>query len=777
MNGATEATLAELLRVAQTTNVNIEKLTSLMGGGSGSGGGNVVSNTLGTLGKSSGIVSLAFNALSAAASLVGKAFEMIGNIIGKTVTGFVELGKGIFNFAKAAEQGTATLSTLFESFSKLPFFIGEVSSLFAGIIGYSERLLDTFIDLSKSGAAFGGNLFEMRNMAAQAGMNLADFAKVVVKNSEFFSSSGNSVQSGIMSFVNANRALTGPGSKYAQGIFDLGVTAQEASEYLVTVMKGQGSLGKLQKADADTMAKMTKEYVTELDLLSKITGKRREQIDAEVQAAQADQVWQLFLDSLSPTEAKAALDALATAQAIGGKDLVDVVKAQLRGVDAPLTEAATRIAVASQGMSVQQGAALRRIMSDSTLTTEQRTSQLMAVFGKTAQSVVRFADQLGTTGQAVLSADIPQQFLQFGRQLRAAGGDVEVMRENARRQQAQQEKGLAGQLINAKKQIDNFGNMLTNLITLALGPLTTVLTEWGNKIIGWMTNTTNDLTPLMQRAIEVFNTDIVPVLERIGNWFGRSFEYLITGDPTKTFWQRLGVVFKDGWNIIWKEIKEMWVAIKPEILRVWKDDIKPALIKLWEELLPALLNAIKTALVGPEITQDNRAKYEFDDKRNKSVMTAAERASTAAAEAIEASVRLVNAEQADRMRAARIDRDTQFGLRDGRLILGRSGEVIASPTPRASGGRIDTGKLYSVGEKGTELANFGSPGEVISNDVLRQFMRTVSDGNQNKDVVAALETLNNTMRNISASSRETAEYTKRTVSEVSSLNGNIMPVI
>jgi hypothetical protein len=776
MNGATEATLAELLRVAQTTNVNIEKLTSLMGGGGG-GGSNVVSNTFGTLGKSSGIVSLAFNALSAAASLVGKAFEMIGNIVGKTVTGFVELGKGIFNFAKAAEQGTATLSTLFESFSKLPFFIGEVSSLFAGIISYSERLLDTFIDLSKSGAAFGGNLFEMRNMAAQAGMNLADFAKVVVKNSEFFSSSGNSVQSGIMSFVNANRALTGPGSKYAQGIFDLGVTAQEASEYLITVMKGQGSLGKLQKADADTMAKMTKEYVTELDLLSKITGKRREQIDAEVQAAQADQVWQLFLDSLSPTEAKAALDALATAQAIGGKDLVDVVKAQLRGVDAPLTEAATRIAVASQGMSVQQGAALRRIMADSTLTAEQRTSQLMTVFGKTAQSVVRFADMLGTQGQAVLSADIPQQFLQFGRQLNAAGGDVEVMRENARRQQAQQEKGLAGQLINAKKQIDNFGNMLTNLITLALGPLTTVLTEWGNKIIGWMTNTTNDLTPLMKRAIEVFNTDIVPVLEKIGNWFGRSFEYLITGDPTKTFWQRLGVVFKDGWNIIWKEIKDMWIAIKPEILRVWKDDIKPALIKLWEELLPALLNAIKTALVGPEITQDNRAKYEFDDKRNKSVMTAAERASTAAAEAIEASMRLINAEQADRMRAARIDRDTQFGLRDGRLILGRSGEVIASPTPRASGGRIDTGKLYSVGEKGTELANFGSPGEVISNDVLRQFMRTVADGNQNKDVVAALETLNNTMRNISASSRETAEYTKRTVSEVSSLNGNIMPVI
>jgi hypothetical protein len=129
------------------------------------------------------------------------------------------------------------------------------------------------------------------------------------------------------------------------------------------------------------------------------------------------------------------------------------------------------------------------------------------------------------------------------------------------------------------------------------------------------------------------------------------------------------------------------------------------------------------------------------------------------------------------MRAARIDKDTLAGLTDKRLISDRGGNIVVNPTPRASGGRVDPGKLYSLGEKGPELGSFGSPGEVISNDVLREFIQTMTDGNRNKDVVTALETLNNTMRNISASSRETAEYTKRTVSEVSSLNGNIMPVI
>jgi hypothetical protein len=281
----------------------------------------------------------------------------------------------------------------------------------------------------------------------------------------------------------------------------------------------------------------------------------------------------------------------------------------------------------------------------------------------------------------------------------------------------------------------------------------------------------------MQRAIDVFNTDIVPVLEDIASWFGRTFEYLITGDPTKTFWQRLGVVFKDGWNIIWGEIKKLWIEIKPTILRVWNDDIKPAIIRMWEKLVAVLISAVKTSFVGPEITNENRAGYDADERRNKSIMTAVERASTAAAEAIEATARLVSPETADRMRAARIDRDTQVALSQNRLKRDSTGSIVVNPTPRASGGRVDPGKLYSLGEKGTELGSFGSPGEVISNDVLRQFMRTVADGNQNKDVVAALETLNNTMRNISASSRETAEYTKRTVSEVSSLNGNIMPVI
>jgi hypothetical protein len=456
-----------------------------------------------------------------------------------------------------------------------------------------------------------------------------------------------------------------------------------------------------------------------------------------------------------------------------------VVKAQLRGVDAPLTAAAEKMAVASMGASVQQGATLRKIMSDSTLSTEARTKQLLTVFGKTSENVVKFGEILGSTGQAVNADMLPQAFLQFGRNLRAAGGDIGVMEAKAKKQQDAQDKSQAGQLITAKKQIDNFGNMLTNLITLALGPVTSVLTGWGLSIINFMTDTTQKLSPLMERAIQIFNTEIVPVLEGIGVWFRKTFTYLIEGDPTKTFWQRLGVVFKEGATAVWESVKVgmayLWTEVKPTILRVWKEDIKPALVEMWEALMTTLNDAVKTTFFGPQITNENRAKYDFDDARNKSVMTVTERLSTAAAEAMEASLRLVDADKADRLRAARIDKDTQAGLTDGRLTVGRSGSVI--PTPRANGGSIDTNKLYSVGEKGTELANFGSPGEVISNDVLRQFMQTVTEGNQNKDVIAALETLNNTMKSINIYSRETSENSKRTVSEIASLSGNIMPVI
>ena len=274
MNGTAEAILDELLKNSKAQTEILKKLAGAFKPTTGGGGAGGPGGGLGGLASAATDVVKNFNPMIKAISMVANLLGSFSAGIGAIIGGFADLGGHLFDLAKKASEGKARLHDLFDAFADLPLGIGKVASLFSSMVKVSENLLDTYRPLTESGASFGGKLIEVSNIATRAGLTIGEFQKIVKENSQTFASLGGSVADGITKFADANSDLVGPNSKFKEAIFGMGYTADQASQMLATMTKGQGAMGRAGSATAEQLAKYTAEYMTQLDELTKITGQK-----------------------------------------------------------------------------------------------------------------------------------------------------------------------------------------------------------------------------------------------------------------------------------------------------------------------------------------------------------------------------------------------------------------------------------------------------------------------------------------------------------------------
>jgi hypothetical protein len=761
MNPATEATLQELLQVAKQMNVNIEKFTSQLGSASSGGGGAGNTGGIGGLVKNSGLAGVALGALNVAAGVVGGAFNILGNILGKVVTGITDTVANLFKFAVAAADGTQRLSDFYMAFKDLPFFIGSVAEIFAKIISISEKYLDVYVQLTKVGASFGGDLFEMRNQAARANLTLAEFANIVSSNSELFATMGGNVQAGIDKFVLAQQKLLGPGSPYAKSISGLGVSAADAAEYLTTVITAQASLGGKNKMTADDLAKATNEYIVELDTLSKLTGIRKDQLDAEIKKTEADAVFQTFLDSLDPEAQKKANQQLADAMAMGGAEYRDYVKKQLMGIDSDMTPAIQQMSLATGGLIVTMGQQRRQLLHDTQVTAEEQNIISKKMMGTLGSATYDFVKSLGPEMQAVLGKNLPQQLLAFGRIFEKNGRDMDKTLAEIKRQQAAQAAGNAGNLLIAQQQIRQFGNQIIQIINIILKPITDVLAHWGTSLTQWLSQDSVKLTEAFSRITKSLYETLEPYVTGTIKWFKNTFDYLSKSESTADFWTRFKTKFVEG-------LHNIWDAVGPPLMRLWNDDIKPAiknaLVGVMEWLIEALRrNSLIARLLFGETAAEKIEKDEASIKLLKEQMQRN-------AEQVE---RLVANKRPEELRGQAgaqyraMTADNERMMQDIARLEAEIANLRGNPLPvanvpgKAAGGPIRAG-TYLVGEKGPELVTTGSGGNVITNENISELLNTLSESNkENNNLVSAMQMLNNQTRQILTAMQDMADYTRR----------------
>ena len=207
-------------------------------------------------------------------------------------TGFSSSGKA----GKSAKEFAEQISTVGGGFKDLASTLNNAASgipivnKFAGALNsgvqYLENTADTFRTLSKIGGGASGQLFELRKLAADSGLRLDEFAGMVARNSELLAGFAGGVTEGEKRVAQAGQALFQDG--LIEKFVNLGYSVEEAIEFNLKQTQLQRRRFMLEETSATDQAAEAARYAKSLQTISKLTGKQADQLQDEMQAAQAD---------------------------------------------------------------------------------------------------------------------------------------------------------------------------------------------------------------------------------------------------------------------------------------------------------------------------------------------------------------------------------------------------------------------------------------------------------------------------------------------------------
>jgi len=773
MTGATEATLAELLATASAMNVNLitlQGLISRMSAPGSGGGGGIVSGAAGLL-SSFNPLSLAFGVLKGAASAVGSVLGVLGNILGKVIGGFVDTGKNLIEFGKAAANGTAKLSDLYNAFKNLPFFIGTAMSLFADLIKYQEGLLKSYQDITKAGADFSGNLYQMREMAYKSYMSLAEFGKVVKANSDIFATAVGGVDAGIRKFTDVQNKLF-TDSKLSKQILGLGLTAEDAGDYIGLYMRMQGNLGKLQTQTAEQTAKGVAGLVVELDAFTKLTGQNREELEKQMKEAAFDENLKSFLSNLSGDELVKAQAELAKGFQMagkGGRDYYAQVLMTNGQILGPTTKAMQDAFIQTSG-NIQDAAQLSfysvKNFAAGSKESVASSAQQYKLIGDGAREF-RNTIGAGTLGVMQLNGQI-----QINENIsRTANNKITTTAEDIAKKQQRQYEGNAAALAKAELQIKMFGAALGEKFLNLIAPFQPILTKITDLLLNGLGTAITKLTEKdgpIDTLAGMMEEYLIPAIRKVIDWAVDTFKYLASGDQTKTFWQRVGVVMSGVWDSIkgpittlFENFLEFFKPYAIDMVNVVEDYVNAALFKKFgaaggedpelrkqQRIIEKLGVEVKRLVRAAEDIQQEGTQADID--------TARSAASAKINELSRANQKYKDANQ---------ERAVLWGDKKPRSM-----DPLMYPNPSANRHSGTLGMTGSWWEKNDATLNVQAGESVVTQDQMAQI--TGQDG-----VAEGIQQLNSLTAQLLAVMRQNTDYTQRNYNATKELGGNLFATV
>ena len=153
--------------------------------------------------------------------------------------------------------------------------------------------VNTWRDLSASGASFGNSVVDMRAAAAGTRMSLDDFASVIKKNAGNFTGLGGNVAAGAQAFADLSKEMADSGA--TESLKAIGLTSKDANDMLALSLGNQFTVNMNDQKAKDQAIASAKELANEMDSMSKLTGKSRAEQEEVMKKAQIDAQFQAKL--------------------------------------------------------------------------------------------------------------------------------------------------------------------------------------------------------------------------------------------------------------------------------------------------------------------------------------------------------------------------------------------------------------------------------------------------------------------------------------------------
>ena len=307
-----------------------------------------------------------------------------------------KLGDSFVGLGKAAFEGQGSISA----------FTDNIKGL--GLIG--QRLdvnIETFRQLSQTGANFGQSIVQLRQAAAEAALPLDDFASLVANNSKNLAALFGSTTQGARQIAELGRTVREVG---VDRLAPLGFTVDEINETLLLNLESQRRTGVLNNLTAGQQRQSAIAFAEELDRLAKLTGQQRDELRSQIESAMSNERFAVALQNQTE-ETRQRLQAFAGT--IGGisPELAEGFQDLIANSGVAVTDAARDIV-----QNVPQAGALINNLIAGTLTSEQALVQLRDI---SASSIDRFA-KATVTGQ-VEFLRLQGGFIELGRRVTDVG--------------------------------------------------------------------------------------------------------------------------------------------------------------------------------------------------------------------------------------------------------------------------------------------------------------------------------------------------------------------
>jgi len=653
----------------------------------------------------------------------------------------------IVDFGMAAASGHARLQDFYSAFNSVPI-LNWLSGPAAGLMEYGSQLLYSYRDLTRSGAGFGGSLKDMMVSVAESRLSMEQYNAMVRINAETFASAPGGIDQGINTFVKAQQTLMGSDSPLRRELLALGYTAEDTAVFLGDIMRRQGNMSVRGALDANQLSEATAAYARELDMVSKITGKRKEQIAEELRKSTEDAFFKRAQMGMDQTQRMLSDKFMAQATMLG-PDMVQLMQLVMSGADPVGTPEYQRMMVQTEGAAQEMLNVARSAMQN-----RDANASLLPSMVKASTAYGNLADQVGFTTIATMKSRgdsllYNQEMLNFANRVkhltdqgmsedRAAAQITEEARAAQARQLAEG-KNQAAELANAEASIRDFGQQLTILTSNILPDLIGGLANFSTKVLGAVSGTIKDSQEAAQKMAGTVKTELVNFGEAVktgnvegmiksGNKINKDFENLYSTMTTSLLKNVGGGATTGGTTTTTTPNRPGGAPAPPGTPAPPGAPAAPAASNeppsIYTEVVRKLWAATKQEMVDGASSTMGAVKDSFTNNINGLFNT------------INSSVR------------------ERIGL---------------PPAGRADGGATTPGS-YLVGERGPEVLNLGTPGDVISNDNLTKMLASTSNQNGMKESIDQLNTTNSQML---AAIRELVQINDRTLTATRGLNGNL----
>ena len=320
--------------------------------------------------------------------------------------GFKKIGNSFMGLGKAAFEGTGSISA----------FTDNV----VGLRTLGNRLdvnIETFRQLSQTGANFGQSIVDLRQAAANAALPLDDFASLVANNSQNLAALFGSTSQGARAIANLGRITREVG---IERLAPLGFTVDEINETLLLNLDAQRRTGILNQLTDSQRTASAINFAEQLDRLAKLTGQQRDELRQQIEQQQSNERFQAALQGQTD-ETRQRLQAFAGTVAGISPQLAEGFQDLIANAGVPVTESALALV-----QNIPEAQSIIRNLINGTVSAEQALVNIRDV---SSASIDRFkkATVTGTVEFLALQGGI----IELGRRVTDTGAVLDEQNKSA----------------------------------------------------------------------------------------------------------------------------------------------------------------------------------------------------------------------------------------------------------------------------------------------------------------------------------------------------------